>query len=190
MMQRSLAAVAALGLVLVAGCGSGTSDADVDSSSSDQASAAVDGGGSAAGGGAECGIKEIDGVNTRTFCGEGTATLSDGTATLELADAECSVESLGFAVNAGTIVLDPDDSTVSAETQYIGFAIPPVEGEWDGESVPDGTYEGIITGNDRGKDLTASAQGTTIVITDGGTAGTVSGTSLEGIPLTGSFRCS
>jgi hypothetical protein len=132
---------------------------------------------------------EIDGVPTRTFCGPGTATLTKGNTTLELDGAECSLESLGFAVNAGTIVVDPDDSTVSAATQYIGIAIPPVYGDWTGDAVPDGTYEGIITGNDRGTDLTASAEGVTIVITDGGTAGTVSGTSFEGVPMTGSFSC-
>ncbi len=138
----------------------------------------------------DCGAGEIDGVTIRTFCGDGTATLSDGTTTLELDTAECTVEPMGWAVNAGTIVLDPEDTAVTATTQYIGFAVPPPDGgEWTGDAIPDGTYEGLITGNDQGKDLTASAADATIVITDGGKAGTVSGTSFEGASLTGSFSC-
>jgi len=163
------------GIAALAACGGGESSSPESGSESSRS---------------DCGAGEIDGVSVRTFCGDGTATLSDGTTTLELDQAECAVDPMGWSVNAGTIVLDPSATEVAASTQYIGFAVPPPDGgEWTGDTIPDGTYQGIVTGNDQGKDLTASAADATIVVTDGGKAGTVSGTSFEGASLTGSFSC-
>ena len=132
---------------------------------------------------------ESNGVPVRTSCAEGTATMPNGAVNLTLDTAECSTDEMGFAVNAGTIVLDPDDTAVTAETQYIGFAIL-AEGETAGGNFPDGTYDGLITGNDRGTDLTSTGESSTITLTDGGRAGTVTGSTFEGQPVTGSFTCS
>jgi hypothetical protein len=137
----------------------------------------------------DCGVGELDGVQVRTFCGKGTATMSNGAVTMTLDTAECTTDDMGFAVNAGTIVLDPDDTAVTATTQYIGFAIL-AEGDTAGGNFPDGTYDGIVTGNDRGTDLTSTAAVSTITLTNGGKAGTVTGETFEGQPITGSFTCS
>jgi hypothetical protein len=202
-----LVPIAATGLI--AGCGSSGSDAEGEqsatqdsaqgsaqptqpgeSASAPAATASADedtSEGEATSG--DCGVGEVDGVQTRTFCGDGTATISTGSVNLTLDSADCTTDSMGFAVNAGTIVLDPDDSTVTAATQYIGFAIL-AEGNTADGSFPDGTYDGIVAGNDRGTDLTSSPSGSTITLTDGGKAGTVTGTTFEGEPITGSFSCS
>lgn len=193
-----LVPIAAAGLI--AGCSSSTTESGSEESpasaaESQASSAPADSSpaASAAGGGAgadgDCGMGEINGVQVRTFCGEGTATMSNGAVNLTLDTAECATDDMGFAVNAGTIVLDPEDTTVTAETQYIGFAIL-AEGDTAGGNFPDGTYDGLITGNDRGTDLTSTGDSATITLTNGGKAGTVAGSTYEGQPITGSFTCS
>ncbi|MCB0915116.1 MAG: hypothetical protein KDC23_05355 [Actinobacteria bacterium] len=186
-------ALGIVGIAALAACGSGESsspEGGSESAATAESSAGQNDSNDTAVSRSDCGAGEIDGVTVRTFCGDGTATLSDGTTTLELDQAECAVDPMGWSVNAGTIVLDPSATEVAASTQYIGFAVPPPDGgEWTGDTIPDGTYQGIVTGNDQGKDLTASAADATIVVTDGGKAGTVSGTSFEGASLTGSFSC-
>lgn len=188
---------------LTAGCGSSSSESGAEDTSTSAAAAspatanasaspatsAAGQDGAAGSSDGDCGVGEIDGVQTRSFCGDGTATITAGTVNLTLDSAECATDDMGFAVNAGTIVLDPDDATVTAETQYIGIAIL-AEGETAGGNFPDGTYDGLVTGNDRGTDLTSSPEGTTITLTNGGKAGTVTGTTFEGQPITGSFECS
>lgn len=184
---------------VLAGCGSSSSDSgSAESSQAGSAatsapasaeSAATSAAAESAAAGGDCGVSEIDGVQVRSFCGKGTATMSNGAVTMTLDTAECATDDTGFAVNAGTIVLDPDDTAVTATTQYIGFAIL-AEGDTAGGNFPDGAYDGLVTGNDRGTDLTSTAAVSTITLTDGGKAGTVTGETFEGQPITGSFTCS
>ena len=100
----------------------------------------------------------------------------------DLAGAECGGDANGFAVNAGTIVLDPSDTAVRGKTQYIGIAITSA-----GSAPPDGSYTGIATGNDNGARFSTRNDETTIVLTQGGKAGTFTGTTLTGDSVSGSF---
>lgn len=197
MLRRAAILLVAPLAIGLAGCGSsgtssastsaGTAGASASASASSAGEAGASSSSSAATGEASgaCGSSQIDGVNVRTFCGKGTATATAGSINMTLQGAECGGDANGFAVNAGTIVLDPSDTAVRGKTQYIGIAITSA-----GSAPPDGSYTGIATGNDNGARFSTRNDETTIVLTQGGKAGTFTGTTLTGDSVSGSFTCS
>ncbi|MEI6621082.1 MAG: hypothetical protein WCP28_04175 [Actinomycetes bacterium] len=173
----ALVAVAPL-VVLMAGCGSSSGPSPSSSAPNPSGTS------SSGGGGADCGVHEVNGVQVRTFCGTGTVSVTTGGKTMTLNTAECSNTAQGFAVNAGTIVLQPSDTAVRKTTQYFGIAIV------GSGAVKDGTYSGIASGNDSGTALSTNAAKTKITVAGGATNGSVDGVTLQGAPLKATFSCS
>jgi len=189
------AATALVALLLAGACGGGGGGKKSDSAASTATSATTatssDGGGGG-GGGSACGVHEKNGVQTRTFCGKATATVTIANEGVTFPGGECETTADYLSVNIGTIVLGTGDkaTALKATTAYFGMNIGRTPG--DDPSKPaatkDGTYTTAFAANDHGTAVTVVQA--TVVLTDNRTKGTMSGTSLTNQAVTGRFSCS
>ena len=150
------------------------------------------GGKKAANGSGDCGVHEKNGVQTRTFCGKATATITMGDESVTFPGGECETTADYVSVNIGTVVLGTGDkaTALKAATAYFGMNVGRTPG--DGPSKPaadkDGTYSSSFAANDHGRAVTVVAG--SVVLSANRTRGTMSGTSLEKEAVTGRFSCS
>ncbi len=116
-----------------------------------------------------CGTHEINKTSVRTFCGPGAITVKSGATTIQLSGAVCVGDERGFSLNAGTVVLD-DDSDLNTTTQYVGIVAP-------GKSWLRDESRGRVslTINDNGLAIATKPQSTKLVLTAGGSKGTITG---------------
>jgi len=186
MHRRAPLAVAGVAvLLLLAACG-GSSDSGSSGSSGAATSST----------GKQCGTHTIKGVSTRTFCGDGKATVKHAGKTLTLTQGECETTATYVAFNAGTIVLgttaDPDALALKKTTQYLGILVgsSPEMGRSTAAAPKDGTYKnGLVSGNDRGVSFTTRLTSTVVTLSKNRTVGTAKGTTLAGAPVTVAFSC-
>ena len=156
-------------------------------------SQACGGGGGAkkAASGTGCGVHEKNGVQTRTFCGKATATLTMGDESVTFPAGECETTPTYVSVNIGTVVLGTGEgaTALKAATAYFGMNIGRTPG--DDASKPaadkDGSYPVSFAANDHGRPVTVVAG--MAVLTANRTKGTLTGTALDNRPVTGRFSC-
>jgi len=186
--------VAVLAIALVAGaCGGGGGGKKSDSSASSGSTASSTASTAAAsGGGSDCGVHEKNGVQTRTFCGKATATVTMGDESVTFPAGECETTADYVSVNIGTVVLGTGDgaTALKAGTAYFGMNIgrTPADDASKPAADKDGTYPVSFAANDHGRAVTVISG--TVVLTGGRTRGTMSGTALDKRPVTGRFSCS
>jgi uncharacterized protein (DUF2141 family) len=131
---------------------------------------------SAAGQTAGCvpGVRTIDGVNARVFCGTAKATVHVGAKTLSFANGACDTSSFGYSVNIGTFFAGTSKST----RPYFGLAV---------EKAKPGTYA-RQTVSFRSGGVSRSAFVTVTLKTL--RSGTFSGSVIFGGPrVSGTFSC-
>jgi hypothetical protein len=126
-------------------------------------------------------VKEINGVNTRSFCGSASAQANVGGQAWSFQQGECETASGQFTVNIGRVILGTGSAADQLKQQYDYFGLTVT-------AAADGTYTGIATGNHQGKNFNLTqAQ---ITISGGMKKGTFSGTSYgDNTAVSGSFSC-
>lgn len=170
--------VAAPAVLMMTACSSSSSSSGSASSSSSQS--ATTSGSSDSG---ECGTHEVNGIQVRTFCGNGTITIKYPSGSYTVDKAECVTDEHGFTLNAGTIVLGSDSedgvTQLKKTTQYAAVQTA---------TAVDGNQKGGIVGNNQGTAITA-AQGT-VVLKNNMTSGTASAKETLGSgQVTADFTC-
>ena len=122
------------------------------------------------------GVKLVNGLTERTFCGPARATVHFRKKTISFRNGDCEGSSL-FTINIGTTVLGV---TSKPKPKYLGITVL---------SAPsDGTYKmAVVAISIGGKAIATRAA--TVTLKNGSRAGTFSGTTLLGPPITGSFSC-
>jgi hypothetical protein len=121
------------------------------------------------------GLKKINGVNARTFCGPAKATVRVNGRTIVYKNGNCSKSFVGFEVNIGTVVL----GNVKLKPEYFGLIA----------KAKAGTHgDGSLAVNHAGKDVAILKA--TITLKPGLKAGTFSGKVFGSTArITGSFTC-
>ena len=121
------------------------------------------------------GVKKINGVPARTFCGPAKATLLINGKTVAYKGGECTKSSFGWSINIGTVVI----GKLKSKPEYFGITARAKTGPQTDGAVA------IVHG---GKGLSALG---TVTLKPGLKKGTFSG-KVFGDPtkITGSFTCS
>jgi hypothetical protein len=121
------------------------------------------------------GVKKINGVSARTFCGPAKATVHVNGKTVLYKGGECSKSSFGWSINIGTVVL----GSLSKKPEYFGITA---------ESKAGTQANGAVAVVHGGKSLAVT--GSTITLKPGLKSGSFSG-KVFGAPtrVTGSFTC-
>ena len=118
------------------------------------------------------GVKTVNGLTERTFCGPAKATVHFGAKTFSFKGGNCAKSGPYYAVNVGTVVLG---ITTKPKPNYFGLDI--------GKPGTD-----VLALDYGGKAYLVL--GTTLKVTRSGSHGTFSGTGFGGSPkVTGSFSC-
>ena len=153
-MKRIIGVVAAAALLVVAATAA---------ASPERASACV------------AGVKKINGVSARTFCGPATATVHINGKTILYKGGQCSKSSFGWSINIGTVVL----GSLAKKPEYFGITAA---------SKPGTQGNGAVAVVHGGKSLAVT--GSTITLRAGLKSGTFSG-KVFGAPtrVSGSFSC-
>jgi hypothetical protein len=125
--------------------------------------------------GCVAGVKKINGVSARTFCGPAKATVKLGSSTVKYAGGECSKSSFGWTINIGTVVL----GNLKKKPEYFGITVTPAKAGSHARSGP-----AIVHSS------TSYAVLGTVTLKAGLKSGTFSGKAF-GSPqkISGSFTC-
>jgi hypothetical protein len=70
------------------------------------------------------GVKKIQGVPARAFCGPAKATVKLGAKSVAYAQGSCSKSSAGWTINIGTVVL----GNLKQKPEYFGITVPATAG--------------------------------------------------------------
>jgi hypothetical protein len=70
------------------------------------------------------GVKKINGVPARTFCGPATATVKLGSTNVAYKQGACSKSAAGFTINIGTVVL----GNLKKKPEYFGITVQATAG--------------------------------------------------------------
>jgi hypothetical protein len=121
------------------------------------------------------GVKKINGVSARTFCGPAKASVHINGKTVAFKGGECSKSSFGWSINIGTVVL----GNLRQKPEYFGITAAPKAGTQS---------NGAVAVVHAGKGLAVT--GSTLTLKPGLKGGTFSG-KVFGAPtrVTGSFTC-
>ena len=121
------------------------------------------------------GVKQINGVSARTFCGPAKATIHINGKTVFYKGGQCSKSSFGWSINIGTVVL----GNLAKKPEYFGVTAQSKAGTQS---------NGTVAVVHAGKGLAVT--GSTITLKAGLRSGTFSG-KVFGAPtrVTGSFTC-
>ncbi len=126
-------------------------------------------------------VKQINGVDTRSFCGSTSAQATVGGQPWSWSNGECSSEMGMFSVNVGRVILGTGSAADDLKKQYDYFGIAVA-------ATADGTYTGTADGHYQGH-LFAIPQAQ-ITLSDNLHKGTFSGKSyMDGSTVTGSWSC-
>lgn len=131
--------------------------------------------------GCVAGVKEINGVNTRQFCGPAKAQGTAGAQSISFSDGDCQVISGQFTLNIGRIVLGITDAAQQLKKQYNYFGITL-------SATKDGTYKNAAIAFDYGGTGYALTSNT-LVLSDNLTKGTFTGSDRVHGDASGSFTC-
>jgi hypothetical protein len=120
------------------------------------------------------GVKKINGVSARTFCGPAKATVQVNGKTVSYKGGQCSKSSFGWSINIGTVVL----GNLQGKPEYFGITAG---------AKPGTQSNGAVAVVHAGKSLAVTG---TITLKAGLRSGTFSG-KVFGAPtrVTGSFSC-
>ena len=120
------------------------------------------------------GVKKINGVSARTFCGPAKATIRINGKTIAYKGGQCSKSSFGWSINIGTVVLGP----LAKKPEFFGITARAKAGP---------QTDGAVAIVHLGKGLSVLG---TVTLKPGLKSGTFSG-KVFGDPtrITGSFTC-
>jgi len=127
------------------------------------------------------GTQEINGVNTRQFCGPAKAQATTNGQTMNWSNGECSTTGGAFSVNIGRIILGTSDAAKELKKQYDYFGITL-------QATNDGTYDKAVISMDyQGQSYALISS--SLTLSDGMKLGTFTGNDLKGVSVNGSFSC-
>jgi hypothetical protein len=120
------------------------------------------------------GVKKINGVPARTFCGPAKATVRINGQTVSYKGGQCTKSLAGFSINIGTVVL----GALKQKPEYLGITVKATAGAHT---------DGAVAVNHAGKGLAVLG---TVTLKAGLKAGTFTG-KVFGAPtrVSGSFTC-
>lgn len=134
------------------------------------------------------GVRVVDGLRSRVFCGPATATLRVGGKEYTFRNGACERKPLYFDVNIGVVSLVPGKK---GHTTYFGLVVGRAPGF--GPSVPaagkDGSYSGATIAIDVKGTGYALRSDSILKLRNGRTAGSFAGKTFDGKAVTGTFRC-
>jgi hypothetical protein len=131
--------------------------------------------------GCVAGVKEINGVNTRQFCGPATAQATATGQSLTWSNGECSTTGGAFSINIGRIILGSDAAAKELKKQYDYFGITV-------QATQDGTYsKAVIAFDYQGQSYALITN--TLTLSGGLKQGAFTGADLKGVLVSGSFTC-
>jgi hypothetical protein len=121
------------------------------------------------------GVKKINGVSARTFCGPAKATVRVNGKTVSYKGGECSKSSFGWSINIGTVVL----GNLKNKPEYLGITAAAKAGT---------QTKGTVAVVHAGKSLAVTSS--TITLKSGLKSGTFSGKGFgASTRVSGSFSC-
>lgn len=130
------------------------------------------------------GVHKFGSSEARTFCGKARTTINLPGRKVTLQGGSCKRTSNYFTINIGTVVLSP---TAKDPPNYFGLTVGKPAGSkpagHDGTYVDDGAISFVI------KHKRYGVKDPTVVLKDGRTRGSFSGTLLSGGAVSGSFHC-
>jgi hypothetical protein len=127
------------------------------------------------------GTQEINGVNTRQFCGPAKAQATANGQTMNWSNGECATTGGAFSVNIGRIILGSNDAAKELKKQYDYFGITL-------QATSDGTYDKAVISMDyQGQSYALITN--TLTLSGGMKQGTFTGNDLKGVSVSGSFTC-
>jgi hypothetical protein len=140
-------------------------------------------------GGGNCGVRQENGVNTRTFCGNATAQMVVDGKTLTFDKGECEFRSDTVAVNVGTTVIGSDDAAKALKAKYAYFGAVIGQSSSGKDAASDGAYPGsLVTANDHGTGYTVG--NATVTLKNNRKSGEFTGTKIGSQDtITGTFTC-
>jgi hypothetical protein len=131
--------------------------------------------------GCVAGVKEINGVNTRQFCGPATARATANGQTLSWSNGECTTTGEAFSVNIGRVILGSDAAAKELKKQYDYFGITL-------QATQDGTYsKAVIAFDYQGQSYALITN--TLTLSGGLKQGSFTGADVKGVSVSGSFTC-
>ncbi|HEY7020590.1 MAG TPA: hypothetical protein VH349_05695 [Ktedonobacterales bacterium] len=131
--------------------------------------------------GCVAGTQEINGVNTRQFCGPAKAQATANGQTMNWSNGECATTGGAFSVNIGRIILGSNDAAKELKKQYDYFGITL-------QATSDGTYDKAVISMDyQGQSYALITN--TLTLSGGMKQGTFTGNDLKGVSVSGSFTC-
>jgi hypothetical protein len=127
------------------------------------------------------GVKAINGVNTRQFCGPAKAQATANGQSLSWSNGECTTTAGAFTLNIGRVILGSDAAAQELKKQYdyIGITL---------QATQDGTYSKAVIAFDYQGQAYALINNT-LTLSGGLKQGTFNGSDLHGVTASGSFTC-
>ena len=130
------------------------------------------------------GVHKIGSAEARTFCGKAKSTVTLPGKKVTLQGGSCQRNSQHFTINIGTVVLS---STAPHPPDYFGLTVGKPAGSQaagkDGTYVDDAAIAFVINHK------RYAVINPTVVLKDGRTRGSFTGTLLSGGPVSGTFHC-
>jgi hypothetical protein len=121
------------------------------------------------------GMKKIDGVPARTFCGPARATVRINRKTVLYTGGRCEKSPAGWSINIGTVVL----GAVKTRPEYFGITVA---------ATPGSHANAAVAVNHAGQGLAVT--GNTVTLRPGLKSGTFTGSVFgASSPVSGSFSC-
>jgi hypothetical protein len=157
-----------IGVLALAGCGGSTTGGTGATTGGSQTGCAA-------------GTQEINGVNTRQFCGPAKAQATANGQTMNWSNGECSTTGGAFSVNIGRIILGSNDAAKELKKKYDYFGITL-------QATSDGTYDKAVISMDyQGQSYALITS--SLTLSGGMKQGTFTGSDLKGVSVSGSFTC-
>ena len=134
----------------------------------------------------KAGVRKLNGIPARTFCGPATARILIGGKTLVFTQGNCVATPQYVSVNIGTVVLG---QTTRHQPNYFGLDIGRIPGSGSPRAGTDGTYRSgtvlTVVYADKSYDVLSGVA----ILQGHRTHGTVRGKTFTGQLLAGTFHC-
>jgi hypothetical protein len=166
-MRVTLCFLGLIGALALAGCGGSTTGGTGASTGTSS--------------GCVAGTEEINGVNTRQFCGSAKAQATANGQTMNWSNGECATTGGAFSVNIGRIILGSNDAAKELKKKYDYFGITL-------QATSDGAYDKAVISMDYQGQVYALIT-SSLTLSGGMKQGTFTGSDLKGISVSGSFTC-
>jgi hypothetical protein len=147
---------------------------------------AVAGSGAARSSACKAGVRKLNGVPARTFCGPATARIQIGGKTFAFAHGNCVSTAKYVSINIGTVVLG---QTTRHQPNYFGLDIGRIPGSGSPPADKDGAYRSGTVLTVEYADKSYDVLSGVAILQGQRTHGTIKGNTFDGRALSATFHC-